>query len=222
MPPLVLGLYLGNLALVFLFVANHLLGEPSRQLTLWLDLDGEQNVPTWYTSMQWFLAAALLALFAERLPARRRFAFAVLPLAFLAMSLDEVIGVHEWLGVKSDTLLAAGDRQASLFSANGIWVLVIGLPFVALLGVLLYSLRECFRAAPGALWTIAAGLAIAAVGALGFEMLLNFVPRYGTEEAILELLEETLEMVGATTVVWGAYALATSPAADTPPAAPDM
>lgn len=211
-PPLVLWLYIGDLGLAASYVVNALLGEPSYQLTEWLDLDGEQNIPTWYSSMQWALAAALLGLFVQSSslrPIERRL-FAILPLLLLAMSLDEVAGIHEWLGVKSDALLANGDRSASMFAANGVWVLVIGVPFFAFLGVLLYALRELFRAAPAALYTIGIGLAIMFLGALGFEMLLNFVPRYGRLELLAELFEETLEMIGATTVVWGAYKLATA------------
>ena len=209
-PRLILWLYAGNLLLAASYTANTLLGEPSYQLTQWLDLDGEQNIPTWYSSMQWFLAAALLGLFAQSfadLPPVRRWMLALLPLTFLAMSLDEVAGIHEWLGVKTDALLPDGDRTASVFSANGIWVLVIGVPFVALLGLLLYSLREFFRAAPAAFFTIMVGLGITFVGALAFEMLLNFIPRYGRLETLSELCEEMLEMIGATTVIWGAYML---------------
>src|SRR5690606_22237869 len=130
-PSLILWLYACDLGLAALYVANAWLGEPSYQLTQWLDLDGEQNIPTWYSSMQWFLAAALLGLFVQSAPVQplRRLLLAILPLTFLAMSLDEVAGIHEWLGVKSDALLPDGDRAASLFSANGVWVLVIGVPF---------------------------------------------------------------------------------------------
>ena len=209
-PAAILWLYAADVGLGASYVANVLLGEPSYQLTQWLDLDGEQNIPTWYSSMQWFLAAALLGLFAQSFTGvgtLRRFLLVALPLTFLAMSLDEVAGIHEWLGVKSDALLPDGDRTASVFSANGIWVLVIGVPVAAFLGLLLYSLREHFRAAPAGFYMIVAGLGLAFFGALAFEMLLNFIPRHGRLETLSELCEEMLEMIGATTVVWGAYIL---------------
>lgn len=209
-PAFVLVLFGINLALGVLYIANYYAGQPVPKLNSFLDLNGEHNLPTWYSSVQWFSVAALLGLFAYRHLHRyalRSWMLAMLPLVFLAMSLDEVAEIHEWIGQKSDVLLPGGDRQHSVFSYTGIWMFVLGVPFFVIFSLMVYSVRHYFLAAPGALFKVFLGMVILLVGALGIETISNFVDRDETVGVFTILFEEVFELFGVTVVLWGSYEL---------------
>jgi hypothetical protein len=98
-----------------------------------------------------------------------------LPLLFLALSLNEVAQIHEGLGRRSNTFLADNSRKSTRFSQTGIWMLVIGLPFLALFVSLRFSLRSYFRRAPGSFTELFLGTLFTLAGAIGIETLFNFV-----------------------------------------------
>jgi hypothetical protein len=179
-------------------------------LTIFLDLDGEANLPTWYASIKWFCVATLLGIFAHHhvtLSQSKSWPLVTLPLVFLALSLDETAQIHEWLGRESDTLLPGGSRTHTLFSRTGIWMFVIGVPFLFFFVVLISSMRSYFQRAPSALVKVLLGMAIALAGAIGVETLSNFVGRNSVYNVLQILLEESCEMLGATIVLWGSYEL---------------
>jgi hypothetical protein len=77
------------------------LGGQDSLLTRFLDLDRESNLPTWYSTIQWFCAASLLGVFAIRnfsFSQRKSWLLLALPLVFLGLSLDEMAQIHEKLG----------------------------------------------------------------------------------------------------------------------------
>jgi hypothetical protein len=209
-PALILLLFLIDMALGLGYITNELLGRPSGTLTVFLDLDGERNLPTWYSSIQWFCVAIFLGLFAHSnfsLGQKRSWVLPLLSLLFLALSLDEVAEIHEWVGRKTDVLLPGGARDNTLIRETGIWMFVIGVPFIALFVALISSIRIYFQRAPDALVKISLGMLIMLAGSVGFETLTNFVAR-GSMYGVLQVLSEELcEMVGGTIVLWGSYEL---------------
>lgn len=209
-PTVILVLFGINLALGILYIANYYAGQPVSKLNTFLDLNGEHNLPTWYSSIQWFSVAALLGLFAYRhlRPlSLRSWMLAMLPLIFLAMSLDEVAEIHEWVGLKSDALLPGGDREHTVFSYTGIWMFLLGVPFFVIFSLMVYSLRHYFLATRGALYKMFFGVVIMLAGALGVETISNFVTLDESVGVFTILSEELFEMFGATVVLWGAYEL---------------
>jgi len=208
-PPVIVVFLFVDAALALAYLVNDLSGHPYRPLSAFLDLGRENNLPTWYASVQWFSVAMLLGLFAVRnlSPARpRSWALALLPIVCLALSLDEVSEIHEFLGKMSDGLLADG-RVNSAFPRTGIWVFLLGVPFLVVMGALLVAVRGYFRRAPGALRTIAVGMAVMLTGAIGVELLSNLVEPGSRAAALQVFSEESLEMVGATVVLWGSLEL---------------
>ena len=104
-------------------------------LTPLLNLDVESNLPTWYSSIQWFCVAGLLAIFAIRnfsFSQKRSWPLLALPVVFLGLSLDEVAMIHERIGIRSDAFLPGGSRANTLFIKTGIWMFLLGVPFAAL------------------------------------------------------------------------------------------
>lgn len=210
MPTVILIFFIIDVALVMAYSFNYLADRPYRWVTRFLDLNRESNLPTWYSSMQWFCVAALLGLFAQRnfSPAQRKSWFLmILPWLFLALSLDEVALIHESLGHASDSLLPGASRTGTVFSRTGIWMFVIGMPFLAFFVGLILSIRTYFQRAPGALVKILLGMAIMLGGAIGIEIFMNVVTP-GSGYAALQVLSEELgEMLGSTIVLWGSYEL---------------
>lgn len=199
-----------NCTLGAAYVLDDAAGHPIGGLTSFIDLNGEQNLPTWYSSVQWFSVAALLSLFAWRNFAPRRlrsWLLLGLPPVFLFLSLDEVAQIHEWLGDKSDVLLPGADRANTPFFHTGIWMFVLGVPFLALFAALIFSIRIYFQRTPGALVRMLAGMAVMLGGSIGIETLHNFVDPESIYGVLQIAAEELCEMVGATLVLWGSYEL---------------
>jgi len=115
--------------------------EASRLLFELFDLNGENNIPSWYTSMVWAIAAGL-ALVASRRElggdAIMRWSWALLGCVFLLLSLDEVGSLHErLLGLVGDTAQHALGLADSFYydwaAVGAILVIVIGALFVPFL-----------------------------------------------------------------------------------------
>jgi hypothetical protein len=209
-PRVVAFLFGLDLGLALVYFANYLLGRPVDPLTTFIDLDGEANLPTWYASIQWFGVSAALWVFAERQFVRsqiRSWLLVLLPAVFLAFSLDEVAGVHEWVGGRSDALLPSGTRAASPFATTGIYFIVIGAPFVILFAGLIIAIRPYLGRFPRAFALLAAGMGVFMTGAIAFDVVSNFVTRDSLPGVVQITVEELTEMVGATVVLWGAFEL---------------
>jgi hypothetical protein len=211
-PYLVLIVFMTDLVLGIAYLGDYLAGRPYYRLTVFLNLDEEGNLPTWFASMQWFCVALLMLVYAVSKFSRsqkKSWLLLLLPLIFLALSLDEVAGIHEKLGTFSDRLLPAGSRLHTPFKITGIWMVLLGVPFVALLASLTLSIREYIQEAPGAFFKIILGMLVMLTGAMGIETLSNFTdPGSGTWYDISEVLvEEMCELLGATIVLWGSLEL---------------
>jgi hypothetical protein len=91
-PALILVFIFIDVSLGLGYIVNELI-RPYGRLKVLLDLSGEGNLPTWYSSIQWFCVATFLGLFAYsnfRIGQRRSWLLPVLALFFLAFSVDEV------------------------------------------------------------------------------------------------------------------------------------
>lgn len=172
-------------------------------------LDVEGNIPVWWSSVQLMLAGLVLALVAARTYRLEAGSVALALFAglLMLMSLDETAALHERIGDLSDRVF--GDRQDTPFHHSGLWFAVVGLPFMAVAGVLLLRLGRLFGSVPMARPHMLAGLAVLLLGALGAEMLANFVVT--AEEMNGEVpgaylgvvaLEEGLEMAGGSILLW--------------------
>jgi hypothetical protein len=209
-PALILIFFLVDVSLGLAYIVNELVGRPYPILTLFFNLDRESNLPTWYSSMQWFCVAIFLGLFAHsnfRVAQIRSWLLPVISLLFLALSVDEVARIHEWLGGKTEILLPGGDRANTIFPVTGIWMFVIGIPFLAAFVWLIFSIRMYFRHNPSAFIKIFVGMLITLGGAFGFETLTNFVAPGSMYEVLTVFSEEFCEIIGGTVVLWGSYEL---------------
>jgi hypothetical protein len=209
-PVIIAIFFIADIALVSVYLANQAVGAPFDTLTRLLNLNGESSISTWYSVIQLACVAALAGLFASRNvhPGRvSTWPLLLLPLVFLALSMDELVQIHEWLGQKSDALLPGNSRVNTSFPVTGIWMFLIGIPFVVgFLGIVL-SLRRYLCTVPRVLPKLILGFAIFVTGAVLIETLSNFTD-FGSLWYHLEAVsEEGCEMLGITIILWAFHDL---------------
>jgi hypothetical protein len=168
------------------FGHDHLMG-----LVQLANLNGEQNLPTWFSSVQLLLAAGASAIAMRVCPANDRRHWALLVAVFLTMSLDEAAAIHELSNAPLRGLIGTG---GVLFFP---WVL-IGVAVAA--AVALMELQLLTRLPRATAVGLVSGGACFLAGALGLEVLAGPVYAAGAkltlQHAALVTAEETLEMIG--------------------------
>jgi hypothetical protein len=212
-PPLVLFFFIADLMFAWFYLFNWALDQPFGTINVLLDLDGEANLPAWYSSMQLFLVACLLAVFVQgRVDRtdRSSWTLASWPAVFVVLSMDEVVSIHEWLGARSDILLPHGTREHTLFSATGIWMFVLGIPLLLVMLGLTCSLKKYLRGSVAVRRRLWIAFLLFFGGGLGFETIANFVPPGSAWHVLAVLCEELGEMLGETFFLWVAYELLVS------------
>ena len=176
-PRFIVVLVAVDLALGLAYVGYFLIGHPYEPLAKLIDLDGEGNLPTWYSSIQWFGVAYLLWAFAVRHVRRgqlRSWFLMALPLVFLLFSLDEVAQLHEHLGLLSDAVLPNGTRDSTAVSRTGLFFLFVGVPLGIVFVGLLAAVRPFLATRPAASMKIAGGMGLFLFAAVGIDALSNF------------------------------------------------
>ncbi len=212
-PLLILLLFAADLMLALIAVLDYALGRPIRRLSIMFILGNEGTVPTWHSSMQWFCAGVMFALFAThalRTGMRGALSIAALALGCMVFSIDEVAQIHERLGSVANDLMADRPLRKGLW-ATGLWPLVVGIPAIVVLAITVRGTRHIFHArAPRALVLLIAGFAVMLTGAVVVELGKNLLYATGPRDASLLMqvvVEELMEMLGGTLVVWSSASL---------------
>jgi len=174
-----------------------------------LDLDQELSVPTWFSSGQ-LLVIGLLVWLSGTLagdgcqPSRR--AFALVGLSFIYLSMDETAGIHE-----AATRFLDDYPWAPRFSQdNGIWIFVYLAILLALIGLLWQDFLAAFRDLRGPFTIIVGGFCLFVLGGVVVEALHYELVDAGTPDgwAVAQYaVEEFLEMLGGTIMLYGAMVL---------------
>jgi len=212
-PLLIALLFAADLALTLIPVADFAAGHPWPRLSNFFNLDAEETIPTWYSSIQWFCAGAMFASFAIHAWQRRMrgaLCITALALACAVFSVDEIAEIHERLGFATDALMSGGTRHGSAFWSTGLWPIVIGIPAIAAIAIVVRGTRHIFLArAPRALLLLIVGFIVMFSGALGVELFANLVSADKHSGTFLTqvVIEESMEMLGVTLIAWSAYAL---------------
>lgn len=213
-PLLIVLLFVADCVLALIPVLDYAAGHPFQRLSNLFNLDTESTIPTWYSSMQWFCAGVLFGLFAVhawRTSMRGALSIALLALACVTFSIDEVAEIHERLGFAADALMSHGSRAGTALWSTGLWPFVIGIPAIAAMAIAVRGTRHIFLArAPGALVLVIVGFIVMFTGALAVELVANLLPMgapHGGMFLAQVEVEEFLEMVGVTIITWSATAL---------------
>lgn len=166
-------------------------------------LQEERNIPTWFSSLGWIVAAqAAYACFqlSPTSPSRKIWVFLAAFLLFL--SCDETAMIHENL----DTLLGM-NVFTWRFPETWIvtWPITLG-PFVlVVLGWLGVRLRQALRGSPDATTLLLVGTVVFFSGAAGVDFTRNFMglKSLGWVRQVEIIVEESLEMVAVVVILFG-------------------
>lgn len=156
------------------------------------DVNRENNVPTYFSSLLLFASSALLAViaYAQSPSSRYRWHWVGLAAIFLFFSLDETASLHERLAEPLRTLL---DTGGLLYYA---WV-IPGMAFILLFGLIYTRFWYNLPSRSRRLFALAGIIYVG--GALGLELIGGwYIDTYDRDfyYALLTLIEETLEMTG--------------------------
>jgi hypothetical protein len=166
------------------------------------DLNGEANIPAWWSSAQLTVAGVIVALVVLRnyRTDRRSWAVAALAAMLVLFSMDETAGFHERLGHFIDGHL--GGKAGTRLWDSGYWPLFIGIPGALAAGYVVWSSLSFLSSVRGSIVRFAVSLAVLLGAAVGIELFNNSdVPAL---KSASEILEEGLEMVGGSLLVWSA------------------
>ena len=204
MPPLVRAMFALDLAMGVLYILSRrlrdLIAKPLRDF---LDLNGETNLPSWYSAAQLALIGCLLIVFAaSEIRRGRRAGWSVMlgGLGFLFLSLDETTSIHEHFGYWLDHLR---NRHDTVFAQTGFWMLICAPLFLGGLALIGWGARRYLIGRRSIVATLVIGAIVFVAAAAGVESLSNFVEPHGIGARALVLLEEVGEMIGATIMLWG-------------------
>jgi hypothetical protein len=187
---------------VALFVKFQLGHDYSFGLVPLFDLDGEENIPTFFSELLLIFSGALLAVIAilnRKKQAPHVSKWVTLSIGFFYMAYDEAFQVHEKLIVPFRRLL--GNRRLGIFYYS--WVLA-GLAIVPILGLFFLKFLWHLPAVTRFRFVLAGTVYIA--GAIGFELLGGRYAEIYSERNltynIFPAFEESLEMAGIILFIW--------------------
>lgn len=199
-----------ELLLTIFYIGHTYLRYPAGVLHELVDMDGETSIPTWFATLLLFLTGLLLLLFSRQrtagVPPSSRF-FKLGGLGFIFLSMDEAVMFHENI----TRVLAPIDWIPRFPGDHGIWVPVyigIGLVLAPLFYADILAMWKLFRQET---LIILAGVGIFLAGALAIEVLSYYIFENRELKYLLpveEAVEEFLEMVGISTLLYGVVLLA--------------
>jgi hypothetical protein len=96
-----------------------------------------------------------------------------------------------------------GSGQGTL---STLWLPALGIPLLIVLGIATRRAKPAFDDVPGSLQALVVGLGIFGLGAFAMEPITSLVLH--TSGPAFVWIEETLEMLGVTFLLWSAFALA--------------
>jgi hypothetical protein len=199
-----------EICLVAVFLASSILGKPSLIIHKLFNLDGEKNVPALFSSVQLFLIGIIFLSMAYQ--PRQQYFFsplflAILGVGFIFLHFDEALAIHEHI----TSSLKHIDWIPRFKGNHGIWVapyLIIGLTFFILTYKNFLRMWNKYRRETT---IMASGLVIFLVGVLCLEVIRYQFIRVGSSPSYLYkfevALEEFLEMMGISIVLYGAILL---------------
>ena len=197
---IICALVIASLVGHFLRFGLDLTSSQSFGFIVLFDLNGEANVPTWFSSIMLATCAVMLALIAiaKQATADRWFRhWLALSVIFLLMSLDEIASIHERSMRPMHNLFELGPIFTNA------WVL-IAMPLLVVF-LLLYA-RFLFSLPRRTGWLFVLSGVIYIGGVVGIEMISGLMKyNYGLEDlrfALVTTIEESLEMLGITAFLY--------------------
>lgn len=196
--------------LVFNYCVVHILAPDFKwgPLMLFVDMNRESAIPTWFSTVQLFAIAVLLLFLAQAAKQLRRYLI-VFGLGFMFLSMDEAAVIHEKIIDSAKRLDWQWLLSLTFGGSHQAWMI----PYLVLALIVILICYRFFILA----WQsfrqealiVAAGLALFGVGGIGLELLGFYFEDHPSETPYAWAVagEEFLEMAGMTVVLYGSLLL---------------
>ncbi len=177
----------------------HELNGPIYEISNRVDFDDEASLPTWVSQVIWLavgLSAFVVALVQRAASAKRL--WGLIGIVGVLLSADEVAAIHE-LGLQ--TIHLALFKQAPPTLTDNAWLIL--LPFILVIGSLL--LWQLIKYTPRkTVIVLSAGAFVLMFGAVIVDILTTSSnANTFQEKGVMVAVEETFELVGASTILYG-------------------
>jgi hypothetical protein len=206
---LLIGLILFELCLVLIFAVDTALGSPRLSIQQLFDLDGEGNIPAWFSSVQFFLIGLLFLLKSRQLDPDHSpspLFLLMVSAGFIFLSADEVASMHEKLSVVFKHVAWIPRFKGD----HGLWVFIYAIIGLILLLANLRAVAAMWNRYRHATSIMAIGMGFVMLGGVGLEAIGYQFLRSGSTPLLYSAevaLEEFLEMSGASVTLYGAILL---------------
>lgn len=173
-------------------------------ISLFLDVDREVSIPTWFSAIQLF-AIGLLLILQARGAKQLRFYLFILGLGFMFLSMDESAAIHEKIIDSAKRLDVQWLLRLTFMGSHQAWMVPYVLVGLAVLLVgyrpVLFIWRNFRREAV----LVAIGLVLFGIGGIGLEILSFEFAGTASDTAYNWTIagEEFLEMAGMSIVLYG-------------------
>ena len=185
---------------IHIFAADISLGP----FLFWFDLDSDSSIPCWYSSIKLFLVACCIFIAAQNNLYERYLSSSWLYCSgffFLFLSMDEAAKIHERLTGVAKTL----KLDWLLIRGHGAWIILYGILAFCLLLLSIGYLKKMWRYFRDETTKAFAGFLILVLGSVVFEVFGYFFLRSDLTSAAYKIgvmIEESLEMVGVSIILY--------------------
>lgn len=196
--------------LIICHLLNRVAGTPSWQLERLFELGLEANIPTWFSSVLWAIAA-VAAFGCSQLVILKsdKNLWSLIALGLLTLSIDEVAQIHENIFRIINLFFPKAIQQQIISNFRATAWPIIASPFlVAVIIWLVVTLRRLLKGSSQAGLLLSLGFFTVVFGGWGLEITTNFL-NHGVLEwvwSIENIFEESLEMIGAIVIISGLFA----------------
>jgi hypothetical protein len=205
----ILRLVVLELAFLLIFIVDAIFG-PIGEVRELLNPNREANLPAWFSSIQLFMVGVVFLLMNYQGHGKYRLSptfLLMIGVGFVLLSADEAASFHEEI-----TALLKNITWVPRFKGNhGIWILLYGGVGLTLCLLTYQEILTLWRYYWYEGVILGSGFAILLLGAVGLEIIGYQFLRDGTAPLLYKLevgLEEFLEMLGVSVILYGAILLA--------------
>lgn len=200
---ILVGLIVAGFIFCVIYFTDFLLNEPNWRIHELFDLDGEANIPTWFSTIQLFMIGLIAVATAQSkyyTAPPSKWGLTLFGLGFMYLSMDEAAIIHEKFTYEfhNNPLVPYFD------GVHGIWIVVYGAIGIIVLLLLSRDIWAIIKTLRREALIFIFGMLIYLAGAAGAETITYFYldKTNPVAYAIEVVLEEFLEMLGASVLFY--------------------